>query len=140
MSVTSVHAAVQETAPADAPAFSPADRFMRRLLRVSATDARAARGAQRAFRVSIVISAIRCTVSYLAVPILIPFTAIAGLVAAPLSIALCLFAIVNGVISIRRFWIANHRYRWMYTAFMAFVFAVLAVAIVFDVNRLVAGS
>lgn len=113
-----------------------ADRFMRRLLRVSSPDKRSVRGAQRAFRVSLVITAIRCLITYLAVPILIPISAIAGLLAAPISISLCLFAFVSGVISVRRFWAANHRNRWMYTGFMAVVFAVLTVALMGDVGRL----
>ncbi len=131
---------VRDAAASANPAAPAADRLMRRLLRVSTTDVRAAAGAHMAFRVSIVVSAVRCLVTYLAVPILIPFTALAGLVAAPLSIALCLFALVNGVIGVRRFWVANHRQRWMYTGFMAIVFVVLAVALAMDVGRLVTGS
>lgn len=119
-----------------AKAIPPADRFMRGLLRVADTDTRQADGAHRAFRTSILVSAVRCTISYLLVPILIPLTAVAGLVAAPISLALSLFAIVNGVISVRRFWVSNHRRRWMYTWFMAVVFVVLAVAMVIDVGRL----
>lgn len=127
---------VQEAATIGAPAIPPADRFMRRLLRVTDTDRRQADGAHRAFRTSILVSAVRCTISYLLVPILIPLTAVAGLVAAPISLALSLFAVVNGVISVRRFWVSNHRRRWMYTGFMAVVFIVLAVAMVIDVGRL----
>ncbi|MFT4134901.1 hypothetical protein [Microbacterium sp.] len=132
--------AVRETVRSESPTTPPADRLMRRLLRVQATDRRAASSAHRAFRVSIVVSAVRCLITYLAVPILIPFTAIAGLVATPLSIALCCFAFVNGVIGVRRFWIADHRHRWMYTWFMAVVFAVLTVALVMDISRLVTGA
>ncbi|ALJ18670.1 hypothetical protein [Microbacterium sp. No. 7] len=122
------------------PTVAPADRFMRRLLGISSTDKKAARGAHRAFRTSIIVSAVRCLISYVAIPILIPITAISGAVVAPLSIALSLFAMVNGVISVRRFWISNHRHRWMYTWFMVVVFAVLIVALVFDINRLVTGT
>lgn len=133
-------ATVQDAPTRPAVAATPADRFMRRLLRVTTTDRKAAGGAHRAFRTSILVSAIRCIVSYVAVPILIPITAVSGAVAAPISIALSLFAIVNGVVSVRRFWIANHRHRWMYTWFMVVVFAVLAVALWFDIGRLVTGA
>ncbi|MFT4213685.1 MAG: hypothetical protein QM622_02785 [Microbacterium sp.] len=132
--------AALSTAPPSAPALSGPDRFMRRLLRISDIDRTAAAGAHRAFRVSIVVSGIRCLVTYLLVPILVPLTALAGLIAAPLSIALCLYAIVNGVVSVRRFWVSNHRQRWMYTGFMGVVFAVLAVAIVMDVGRSFGGA
>lgn len=117
---------------------SAADRFMLRLLRISTTDAGALSGAHRAFRLSLLVTAIRCTVIYLVVPILIPILSIAGVVAKPLSIALCLFALVNGVVSVRRFWLADHRAKWKYTAFMAVVFVVLIVSIVIDVVGLVA--
>lgn len=139
MSVTQAPQVHEASVPA-AREVTAADRFMRRLLRVTATDKRAAGGAHRAFRTSILISAIRCLVSYVAVPVLIPITAVSGLVAAPLSIALSLFALVNGVISVRRFWIANHRHRWMYTWFMVVVFAVLTVALVFDIGRVAGGA
>ncbi|MBB4138901.1 hypothetical protein [Microbacterium invictum] len=131
---------VREASATERAVIPPADRFMRRLLRVSSTDKRVVGSAHRAFRVAILVSAVRCLITYLAIPILIPIAAVAGLVAAPLSIALCLFAFVNGVISVRRFWIANHRYRWMYTNFMAVVFAVLAVTLVIDIGGLVAGA
>lgn len=106
----------------------PADRFMLRLLRVRQVDQidmEALAGAHRAFRWAIVFTAIRCTVTYLLVPILIPVVSVAGVVATPLSITLCLLAGVNGVISLRRFWRTNHRGKWMYTWFMAFVFLIL---------------
>ena len=127
---------VREVDAREEATIPPADRVMRRLLRVSTTDRRAVGSAHRAFRVSIVVSAVRCLITYLAVPILIPIAAVAGLVATPISIALCAFAIVNGVISVRRFWVADHPRRWMYTGFMAVVFAVLVVALVTDIGRL----
>ncbi|MFT3796854.1 hypothetical protein [Microbacterium sp.] len=135
--MTTVEAQAQDAGIRPEPTIPRADRFMRALLRVPATDKRAARGAERAFRTAIIVSGIRCLITYLAVPILIPVAAVAGMIATPLSIALCLFAAVNGVIGVRRFWISNHRYRWMYTGFMAVVFVVLAVALVMDIGRLV---
>lgn len=121
-----------EDGPVAPPAESRADRFMRRLLRVSAADPSAAEGAHRAFRWAIAVSAVRCIVSYVLVPVLIPIVSLSGLVAAPISIALAAFAVVNGVISVRRFWVADHRRKWMYTWFMAAVFAVLLAAIALD--------
>ena len=50
-----------------------ADRFMRRLLRVEgAADPGAILGAQKAMTSSILVSAVRCTITYLLVPILTP--------------------------------------------------------------------
>ena len=114
-----------------------ADRFMRRLLRVSTKFEAASDGAHRALRRSIVISAIRCTIMYLVVPIVIPLVTVANLVAAPLGILLSVAAGINGVISLRRFWTADSRSRWTYTIFIGVVFAVLIVGTVFDVRSLV---
>lgn len=70
------------------------------------------------------------------VPVLVPILSLAGWVAAPVGIALCVFAVVNGVISLKRFWSTDHPRRWMYTAFMFIVFAILAVALVSDLSHL----
>lgn len=112
-----------------------ADRFMRRLLRVPALNRTSGTGAHRAFRVSVLVSAVRCLITYLLVPVLVPVLSLAGWVAAPIGIALCVVAVVNGTIAVRRFWLSDHRSRWMYTAFMGVVFAILAVAMYTEVQR-----
>ncbi|RKE66580.1 hypothetical protein BXY47_0553 [Dietzia kunjamensis] len=114
----------------------PADRAMRRLLGVRAVDRKAGSGAHRAFRISVMVSAVRCLITYLAIPILVPLLSLSGWVAAPVGIALCVVAVVNGVVSVRRFWASDHAKRWMYTGFMAVVFAILAVAMVSEFHRL----
>lgn len=116
-----------------------ADRFMRRLLRVTVVERsiEAERAAHRGFRVSMVVSGIRCLVTYLLVPVLAPVVSFAGIVAAPIGILLCIVAGISGIASVRRFWSSDHRGRWMYTAFIAFVFLVLAVALSSDIAGLV---
>lgn len=112
-----------------------ADRAMRRLLGVSDIDRRSGTGAHRAFRIAVVVSGIRCLVTYLAIPVLVPLLSLTGAVAAPIGIALCVVAVVSGVLAVRRFWRADHPQRWLYTAFMGVVFAVLALALVHEVQR-----
>lgn len=124
--------------PTVAPAFRserPADRFMRRLLGITQVNRTSGRGAHRAFRVSVAVSAVRCLVTYLLVPVLVPVLSLAGWVAAPIGIALCVVAVVNGVVAVRRFWLADHRSRWMYTAFMGVVFTILAIAMSTEIQR-----
>lgn len=113
-----------------------ADRAMRRLLRVDGLDRTADAGAHRAFRTSVLVSAVRCLITYLAIPILVPLLSLSGWVAAPIGIVLCVIAVVNGVVSVRRFWVADHPRRWMYTGFMGVVFVILAVAMVSEFHRL----
>ncbi|KIP52912.1 hypothetical protein SD72_06145 [Leucobacter komagatae] len=112
---------------------------MRRLLRVEGAKKTPFinRDAHRNFRVAIIVSGVRCIITYLLIPILVPIVGFAGVVAAPLGIALCLVAGVNGVVSVRRFWISDYRGKWMYTWFILFVFLVLAISIVADVARIV---
>lgn len=127
--------AVTPTAPTE----SAADRFMRRLLRVEKVErsVKAERAAHRGFRIALVVTGIRCLISYLIIPIGVPILGLSGIVAAPIGLALCVIAVVNGVLSLRRFWKADHRSKWIYTWFIAFVFAVLAVAMVSDIMRIV---
>ena len=114
----------------------PADRLMRRILSVDGPDRRSTAGAHRAFRVSVMVSAVRCLITYVAIPILVPILSLSGWVAAPVGLALCALAVVNGVVSVRRFWRADHPQRWMYTAFIGVVFVILAIALVSDLSRL----
>lgn len=136
--------AIVNTAPAAAAAAaeterSAADRFMRRLLRVTETKKTPFinRDAHRNFRVALIVSGVRCLITYLLIPILVPIVGVAGVLAAPIGIVLCAVAGVNGVISVRRFWVSDHRGKWMYTWFIAVVFLVLAIALVSDIARIV---
>ncbi|MDO5533619.1 MAG: hypothetical protein Q4F65_03070 [Propionibacteriaceae bacterium] len=112
------------------------DRLMRRLLGVTTPRGDSGAGAQRAFRASVIISAVRCTITYVLVPVLLPLLALSGWLAAPIGIALCIVAAVNGIVSLRRFWSAEHPKRWLYAAFLAVVFVILGIALVSDLSRL----
>lgn len=121
-----------------APVFTPADRRMRALLRVGdQVDPGALLGAQQAMSKSILVSAVRCTITYLLIPILGGAVGLFDVFGPVLSIALCLFAGFMSIRSMRRFWIANHPKRWAYTAFASVVLVALAIGITFDVVRLV---
>ncbi|MCM3661785.1 hypothetical protein M3148_12420 [Georgenia satyanarayanai] len=117
-----------------------ADRYMRRLLGVTGVDRKSGTGAHRAFRVSVVVSAVRCLITYLAVPLAVPALSLAGRVAAPVGLLLCVLAVVNGVVAVRRFWLADHRSRWMYTAFMGVVFTILTIAMYTEIQRWVVNT
>lgn len=116
---------------------------MRKLLRIPAAagvPAAAAendQGAHRALRVSLVISGLRCLATYLMIPVLVPVVSLVGVVAAPVGIVLSLVAMVSGTLGVRRFWLSDHRAKWVYTWFMAFIFVVLTVFLITDISRLV---
>ncbi|HLU30414.1 MAG TPA: hypothetical protein VK088_01535 [Acidimicrobiia bacterium] len=117
---------------------TPADQWMRRILRIEGDAVPGAVfDAQNKLRSSIIISGIRCIITYLLVPIVTPIVGFMGVLAAPVSIVLSVLAIVLGYNSMRRFWLADHRLRWRYTAFIAVVWVLLLVGIGMDVANLV---
>ena len=136
MSLPADASVAEPLAPSMYRSDGPADRFMRRLLRVGELDRRSGAGAHRAFRISVVVSGVRCLITYLAIPLLVPIVSLAGWLATPVNLALCGLAVVNGIVSARRFWASDHRHRWLYTAFIAVVFVVLTVALAADLGRL----
>ncbi len=83
---------------------------------------------------SLVLSATRCLLTYVLIPILLPAIAWAGVVARPLGLALAIAAVGMSIRSLRRVWQANWTYRWAYTAFIAVVVGLLAFSIVLDVR------
>jgi hypothetical protein len=115
-----------------------ADRFMRRLLRVGdVVDKNAILGARRNTTAAIVVSGIRCIITYLLIPILAPIVGLTGAASAPITIALSLVAIYMGISGVRRFWIADHRARWAYTTFIGVVVVLLLIGIVVDVRTII---
>jgi hypothetical protein len=108
----------------------PADRAMRRMLRVPERRPAASEdGAHRLFSVSILLSALRCLLSYIVLPIVSPLLGAATSVGPDIGIPLAVIALVFDVRGIRRFWLADHRWRWgmtgIYAVVMAFVLTLL---------------
>ena len=117
---------------------SGAEAFMRRLLRVP-TDAPAASitGAQNAFSTSIAISAIRCLLTYVLLPLLAPVLDLTGGVGPALGLIVGAVSMVAIVFSMRRFWAADHAWRWRYTVIGGGILVLLAVGAVFDISTLI---
>lgn len=85
---------------------------------------------------SLVLSCIRCILTYVVIPITVPLLSWTEVVATPLSLVLSVLAIGLAVRSLRRVWQADWRHRWAYTAFIAVVVVLLAIGIGFDVRAL----
>jgi hypothetical protein len=120
------------TTPVQTPPRSAADRLARQLLRVDQAEPRAL----MPLKGSLVISAVRCVITYAIIPALAPVLTGLGGLAAPIAIALSLVAGVMAVVSLRRVWLADWSRRWAYTAFILVVLALLATTVVFDVRPL----
>ena len=114
---------------------------MRRFLRVGdIVDKNAILGARRSTTAAIVVSGIRCIITYLLIPILAPVIGISDAASAPVTIALSALAVVMGTTGVRRFWIADHRARWAYTIFIAVIIALLVVGIVLDLASILSSG
>lgn len=124
-------------APAPAVTRTPADEVMRRLLRVD--DAAPRLGEEelrRGFSQSMLVSAVRCVITYLVIPFLGPVIGLAAGVGPIVGIPVGALAIAFNIKSMRRFWRADHRFRWHYTVVGGLVVAMLVVLIAIDLVEL----
>jgi hypothetical protein len=116
---------------------SPADLRMRRLLRLPLDAPKASEASARSLvERSLLISMVRCLLTYIVLPFVAPLLGIGLGVAPVIGILVGTVAIVANVASIRRFWRADHRYRWHYTALASLIIAMLVWLIVADVVEL----
>ena len=81
---------------------------------------------------SLLISMARCLLTYVFLPFVAPVLGVAGDVTPAVGLVIGLVAIGFNVASIRRFWRADHRYRWHYTALSAVVIVLLVWLVVGD--------
>jgi hypothetical protein len=112
---------------------SAPDAAMRRLLRVPERKAATNDDAQRLFGTSILISALRCVLSYVVFPVLTPVLGTAAGVGPAIGIPIAVLALVFDVRGTRRFWLANHRWRWPITFVYVAVMALVTVLLVGDI-------
>jgi hypothetical protein len=115
---------------------SPADRFMRRLLRLPEQRTSTAAEARSAFQKSLVISAARCIFMYILFPFVLPAIGVARGVGPWIGLAIGALAVVSITYSIRRFWRADHSKRWHYTIFGATIICFLIFLAVKDINAI----
>jgi hypothetical protein len=111
---------------------------MRRLLRIPEDQAPIDESeTHRIFSVSILLSATRCLLSYIALPILLPLIGIARGVGPAIGIPIGLLALVFDYLGMRRFWLADHHRRWAFSALYAVVGAMVAVLVVVDIAHVI---
>lgn len=113
-----------------------ADALMRRILCVPSCQAVTERDVQRLFGTSILLSALRCLLTYVVLPFLGPVLGLAGGVAPAIGLPLAVVALVFDVLGVRRFWVANHRSRWSATFVYAGVMALVIALMVIDIVQL----
>ena len=110
---------------------------MRKLLRVDEVAPRRSRSdLHQAFSRSMLVSGTRCLLTYLVLPFVAPALGFAAGVGPYIGLPLGTVAIVSNVVTMRRFWAADHRWRWAYTAVGASVIVLLLVLMAGDVADL----
>jgi hypothetical protein len=103
------------------------DGTMRRLLFIPTGATSTDRRAQRLFSTSMLVSAVRCLLTYIVLPVLSPLIGASTGVGPAIGIPLAVVALVFDVLGIRRFFLANHRLRWPITGvYLAVICLVLA--------------
>jgi hypothetical protein len=92
--------------------------------------------ATKAFSTSILISAVRCTLTYVLFPWVLPLVHLGSGVGPGVGVAVGLIAIASNLASIRRFWVSGHRYRNYVIPLNVGVIILLSVLLVADVGDL----
>ncbi len=123
--------------PPLAPPRSKADRFARRVLRLPVDSPKAsAADAQKAFQTSILVATVRCLLMYIVFPFVLPAIGVASGVGPWIGLPISLVAIIAIVMSVRRFWRADHSKRWHYTVLGTTVIGFLTYLVVADLLEL----
>lgn len=95
--------------------------------------------AQRLFSVAMVISGLRCILSYVIFPFVLPalgLGATAG-VGPAIGIPVGVVALFFDLRGIRRFWVANYRYKWHMTVVYLLVIGLVSYLVLADIVQLV---
>ena len=125
--------ATTATPGASTPARSSADLCVRRLLGLPTGATATETSARKLAETSLLVSTVRCLLTYIVLPFVLPIVHVGAGVTPVIGIVLGTVAIVANVASVRRFFAADHRYRWHYTALATLIVAMLVWLIVHDV-------
>ena len=117
-----------------APDRSKADQAMRRFLRVPDDQTPIDESeTHRIFSASIFLSALRCLLSYIVMPVVLPAIGLARGVGPAIGIPIGLLALTFDYLGIRRFWLADHRHRWAFSALYAIVGGMVLTLLIVDI-------
>jgi hypothetical protein len=110
---------------------------MRRLLRLPIDAPKASEASARQLvEKSLLISMTRCLLTYVFFPFVAPVLGVATGVTPVVGVVVGLVAIAANVASVRRFWRADHRYRWHYTVLATVIVSALIWLVVADLVEL----
>ncbi|WP_428119519.1 hypothetical protein [Candidatus Poriferisodalis sp.] len=90
----------------------------------------------QSLRFSILISAIRCTLTYVLLPFVAPFIGLAPGVGPAVGIPIALVALWANIASIKRHWHSDHRWKWPVSVLNVGIIVLLAILLILDVGQL----
>lgn len=115
-----------------------ADRIARRVLRVGAAPAKVDEDeVYRSFSLAMVLSGLRCTLSYVILPFVLPALGVLPGVGPWIGIPVGVVALVFDVRGLRRFWVFGHRWRWPMTLLYVLVMMMVSALVGVDVAAIV---
>ena len=88
------------------------------------------------FSQSILISGIRCVLTYVVFPFIFPIVGITSGIGSTIGLIIGTIAIVANVFSIRRFWKADHKYKVPVSILNVGIIVLLVVLVILDANNL----
>lgn len=92
--------------------------------------------AQQGFSRSILISGIRCVLTYVILPFVTPLIGLAPGVGPSIGLVVGIVAIAANVFSIRRFWKADHHWKKQITVLHVSVIVLLSILLYLDITAL----
>lgn len=91
----------------------------------------------RIFGASILASALRCVLSYLLLPIVLPAVGLTRGWGPAIALPIGILALVFDYLGARRFWVADHARKWAFTLLYAIVGTMVFCLVVADIVTLV---
>jgi len=91
---------------------------------------------EKVFSQSILISGIRCVLTYVVFPFIFPVIGITSGIGSTIGLIVGTIAIIANVFSIRRFWKADHRYKVPVSILNVGIIVLLVVLVILDANDL----
>ena len=91
---------------------------------------------ERLFSQSVLISGLRCVLTYVVFPFVAPVVGIASGIGSTVGLIVGAIAIVANVFSIRRFWRADHKWKWPVSALNVGIIVLLVVLMAIDAKDL----
>lgn len=121
------------------------DVAMKRLLRVpepteasESSETEREQSAERLFSFAMLLSGLRCTLSYVILPFVIPALGLGATarVGPEIGIPIGVVALFFDVKGIRRFWVAGHKWRWQMTFIYLAVIGLVTYLVIGDLFQL----